>query len=259
MSERVTIDVADGVCHIRLNRPEKLNALDKEMFEGLIACGERAITDDDIRVVVLSGEGKGFCAGLDVASLMPVLQESPELLAPSEGSPANWVQRAAWIWQEVPQPVIAAVHGVAFGGGFQLALGADIRIVHPEVRFAFKEIDWGLIPDLAATQTTRGVVSLDVLKELSFTGREVQGEEAIALRLATFLADDPIARAGELAREIASKSPEAVAAAKRLWNVAPFGSVAKGLAHESKAQAELIQGESHRAIVQRLSTRRSIK
>lgn len=241
MSERVTIDVADGVCHIRLNRPEKLNALDREMFEGLIAAGERMMNEADAHVVVLSGEGRGFCAGLDVASLMPVLNESPELMAPCEGSPANWVQRAVWIWQELPQPVIAAVHGVAFGGGFQLALAADIRIAHAEARFAFKEIEWGLIPDLAATQTTRGVVALDVLKELSMTGREVHGEEALALHLVTFLDDAPLERAMTLAKAMAAKTPAALRAAKRLWNTAPNAGVAEGLAIEASLQASLVQ------------------
>lgn len=255
MMDRVTIEVVEHVAHVRLNRPEKLNALDRAMFEGLIAIGKRIMSDSAVHVVVLSGEGRGFCAGLDVASLMPVLKESPELLAPSSDSPANWVQRAIWIWQEVPQPVIAAVHGVAFGGGFQLALAADIRIVHPSARFAFKEIEWGLIPDLAATQTTRGVVALDVLKELSFTGREVGGEEAILLRLATHLDEEPLVRAMTLAREIAARSPEAIRAAKRLWNEAPFEGVAVGLANEAATQGAVIQG----AGFQPRSTSRSIK
>lgn len=242
MSDRVTVELVDGIAHVRLRRPEKLNALDRAMFEGLIAAGERLMNEADANVVVLSGEGRGFCAGLDVASLMPVLKESPELMAPCEGSPANWVQRAVWIWQELPQPVIAAVQGVAFGGGFQLALAADIRVAHAEARFAFKEIEWGLIPDLAATQTTRGVVALDVLKELSMTGREVQGEEALALHLVTYLDDAPLERAMSIAKAIAAKSPTAIRAAKRLWNTAPSAGVAEGLAIEASLQASLVQG-----------------
>jgi enoyl-CoA hydratase/carnithine racemase len=183
MSDRVIVSKQDGVADVRMNRPDKLNALDQAMFEGLAATGRALAADKSLRAVVLSGEGRAFCAGLDFASFMGMAQsERParSLLDRSE-SIANFAQQAAWVWTELPVPVIAAVHGVAFGGGLQVALGADIRIVAPDAQLSVMEIKWGLIPDMSGTQTLRHLVRLDVAKELTFTGRIVRGEEAVAL------------------------------------------------------------------------------
>ena len=183
MNTRIEVEHIDSIADVKLARPDKLNAMDRDMFAAIIDTAKSINDDPSIRVVVLSGQGKGFCAGLDVESIMPELAEADSLLDVSDESPANFVQRSAWIWREIRVPVIAAVHGPAFGAGLQLALGADIRIVSPDARLSLREIHWGLIPDIAVTQTVRQTVPLDVAKELSFTGREVSGEEAIALRL----------------------------------------------------------------------------
>ena len=169
-----------------------------------------------MRAVVLCGDGPSFCSGLDLASLMSGPISAEDLLARDDGSIANLAQRVAYDWSLVPVPVIAAVHGVCFGGGMQIALGADIRIAAPDARLAIMEIKWGLVPDMALTQTLPRLVGSDVAKELTFTGRIVSGSEAHELGLVTRVADDPFAAAHALATEIAGKSPHAIRAGKRL-------------------------------------------
>jgi enoyl-CoA hydratase/carnithine racemase len=221
MSDRVSIRIEDGVADVRLNRPDKMNAIDQGMFQGLVNAGLELTNNPSVRAVVLSGEGRAFCAGLDMASFAAMDPQAEraerqrgtgEVLAESGDSPANQAQRAAFVWQEVPVPVIAAVHGVAYGGGLQIALGADIRYVAPDARMSVMEIKWGLIPDMSGTQTLRHLVRLDVAKELIFSGRIVSGTEAVALGLATKVSDSPRDDALELAREIASRSPDAIRA-----------------------------------------------
>ncbi len=242
MSERVKVSKQDGVADVRLNRPEKMNALDAAMFEGIVATARALADDRSLRAVVLSGEGRAFCAGLDFASFMAMAgSERParNLLDRGDG-PANYAQQAAWVWAELPVPVIAAVHGVAFGGGLQIALGADIRYVSADARLSVMEIKWGLIPDMSGTQTLRRLVRLDVAKELTFTGRIFSGSEAATLGLATRVSDHPLEDALALAREIAGKSPDAVRAAKELLNRAGVVGVEEGLRLEESLQRGLI-------------------
>lgn len=237
--QRVTMTVDGGVADVRLNRPAKLNALDPPMFEALARAGDRIRADSSVRAVVLSGEGKGFCAGLDFKSFLSA-GGSDLFSPPGAQSPANRAQRAAWVWQEVPVPVIAAIHGVAFGGGLQIALGADIRYATPDSELSVMEIKWGLVPDMSGTQTLRRLVRLDVAKELTFTGRIVTGREAEAMGLVTQACDDPRARALEVARDIAGKSPDAVRASKKLLNASGLLSVEEGLALEAELQRGLL-------------------
>jgi enoyl-CoA hydratase/carnithine racemase len=209
--------------------------------------------------VVLSGEGRAFCAGLDVMSFMGPGGSGRNLFERSGESPANFAQRAAWIWTEVPVPVIAAVHGVAFGGGLQVALAADLRFVAPDARLSVMEIKWGLVPDMSGTQTLRRLVRLDVAKELTYTGRIVSGAEAVALGLATHLSETPREAALELAREIAGRSPHAVRAAKQLLDRATVGGVEEGLDLEEQLQRSLLgkpnQVEAVRANVEKREPR----
>ena len=244
-SERVILEVRDAVADVRLNRPEKLNALDGEMFAAIREAIRSVASDRAVRAVVLSGEGRGFCAGLDMGSFAAMAggprEEGVAALARrADAGPANAAQSVAWGWTEVPVPVIAAVHGVAFGGGLQVALGADIRIVAPDARLSVMEIKWGLIPDMAGTQLLRRLARLDVLKELTFTGRIVSGSEAVELGLATRTSEDPRAAALALAREIAEKSPHAVRAAKKLLDASGNVGVEAGLALEEELQRSLI-------------------
>jgi enoyl-CoA hydratase/carnithine racemase len=245
MSDRMIVAVADGVADVRMNRPDKLNALDGELFEALRETAKALADDRSLRAVVLSGEGRAFCAGLDMGSFAAMAGGSQrnvasDLMRSERSSPANAAQSAAWGWTELPMPVIAAVHGVAFGGGLQIALGADVRIVAPDARLSVMEVKWGLVPDMAGTQLLRRLARLDVVKELTFTGRIVSGTEAVALGLATRTASDPRAAALELAREIAAKSPDAIRAAKKLLEASVVVGVAEGLALEAQLQRSLV-------------------
>lgn len=245
-AERVTITVEDGVADVRLNRPDKLNALDQAMFDGLVAAGERLATDNSVRAVVLSGEGRAFCAGLDLGSFQAMASTdrgsgvTSGLGDRSKGRITNHGQQAAYTWAELPVPVIAAVHGVALGGGLQVALGADLRFVAPDAQMSVLEIRWGLIPDMTGTHTLRRLVGLDVAKELTWTGRMVSGSEAAAIGLATRVCDDPRAEALELARQIASSSPNAIRAGKRLLNQSGLVDVGQQFKDESKEMGALI-------------------
>jgi enoyl-CoA hydratase/carnithine racemase len=224
-----------------------MNALDDAMFEALVATGERLKADRGVRAVVLSGEGRAFCAGLDMGNFGRMAQgrrtdeDSIEsgLTARTHGI-ANRAQYAVWVWRDIPVPVIAAVHGVAFGGGFQLALGADMRFVTPDARMAVLEIKWGLVPDMAGTQLMRHLVREDIVRELTYTGRIFSGEEAGRIGFATRVCEDPRAEALAVAREIAGKNPHAVRASKRLLNAAVVTDAAFGLRQESEEQVALI-------------------
>jgi enoyl-CoA hydratase/carnithine racemase len=245
MKDRVSIDLKDGVADVRLIRADKMNALDPAMFEGIIEAGTQLATMKGLRCVVLSGEGKAFCAGLDMASFAAMKAQDDgasvvrDLPKRTHGI-ANRPQQCAWVWRTLPVPVIAAVHGVAFGGGFQIALGADMRYATADTRFSVMEIKWGLVPDLAGTQLMRHLAREDVVRELTYTGRIFNGAEAQQFGFVTRVVDDPRAAAFETAREIAGKSPEAMRAAKRLLNLAVATDAKAGLLAESVEQQKLI-------------------
>ena len=220
MNHRVSVSISEGVADVRLVRADKLNALDIPMFEALVAATERLAGEKGLRAVVLSGEGPAFCAGLDMGRFAAMKDgggEERDLAMRTHGL-ANFPQAAVWGWRQLPVPVIAAVHGVALGGGFQLALGADIRILAADARMSIMEIKWGLVPDMAGTPILAGLVRDDILRELTYTGRIFSAREALGYGLATKVCDDPRAAAFELAREIAGRSPDAIRAAKRLLN-----------------------------------------
>jgi enoyl-CoA hydratase/carnithine racemase len=267
MSDGVMIDTRDHVAHVQLNRPSKKNALNDVMFEGLLDAARSLATDRSVRAVVLSGAGDSFCSGLDVASIGAIADgtldsESESVTeAASDLSPggANRAQQIAWLWHELPVPVIAAVQGVAYGGGFHIALGADLRIIAPDARIAFVEITWGLVPDLSGTQALRRLVPLDVAKKLVFTGRVISGEEAVAMNLGTELSPNPIDDALALATEIAGRSPDAVRAAKKLLNASGLVPVGEGLANEFEASAGLMGTPNQvEAVMARLQKREPV-
>ncbi len=240
MNDRVRVEVTDGVADVRLTRADKHNGLDQSMFEAIVDAGQTLADDRSLRAVVLSGEGPSFCAGLDFASFMRKGLDVESLLARREGSIANFVQQAAWVWAELPVPVIAALHGHVYGGGLQIALAADIRYVTADARLSVREINWGLIPDMSGTQTLRHLVRMDVARDLVYTGRKVGGEEAVALGLATRVEADPRAAAMQAAEAIRARSPDAIRAAKRLLREAFIGSTADGLKLEEQVQRTLL-------------------
>lgn len=245
MEGRVEINIEDGVADVRLVRSDKMNALDERMFNALIEAGEKVSNDPAVRVVVLSAEGRAFCAGLDMGNFANMaggeksaVQRQP--LAVRTHGVANKPQKAVWVWRECPVPVIAAVHGVSFGGGFQLALGADIRIVHPDTKMSVMEIKWGLVPDMAGMAIMPTLARDDVVRELTYTGRIFSGEEAKDYGFATKLSDDPRAEALALAKEIALKSPDAIKGGKRLISNLPCKTPEEILLMESVEQDQII-------------------
>ncbi len=244
MADLVTIEKSGGIADVRLNRPDKYNALNPDMFKAIIEAGTSLAEARDVRAVVLSGNGRGFCAGLDMGSFQGMAGGGAGDVAPTllsrDDRPENHAQRPAYVWKQLPVPVIAAIHGVAYGGGCQIALGADIRIASPDAKLSVMEIKWGLIPDMSITQTLRDIVPLDVAKELTFTGRVLSGTEACELGLVTRIADDPLAAAMALAEEIAAKSPDAVRAGKRLFEDSWHADARTGLEMEAAMQSKLI-------------------
>jgi enoyl-CoA hydratase/carnithine racemase len=240
------MSVEAGVADVRLNRPDKLNALDPAMFDALVDTGVRIASDPSVRAVVLSGEGRGFCSGLDFVSFQAMTSSeggsrvTTRLGDRAGGRITTHAQQAAFVWTELPVPVIAAVHGVALGGGLQIALAADLRIVAPDARLSVLEIRWGLIPDMTGTYMLPRLVALDVAKELTWTGRMVSGEEALALGLATRVSDDPLSAALTLAAELAASNPYAIRAAKYLLNQSGFVSSAQQFQDEARSMGSLI-------------------
>lgn len=221
MNDRVSITLENHIADVRLTRADKMNALDPAMFEGIIAAGEDLAAMQGVRAVVLSGEGRSFCAGLDMASMAgggaSVSGGIKSLTDRTHGN-ANTFQQVAMLWRKLPMPVIAAVHGVCFGGGLQIASGADVRVVAPDARMAVMEMKWGLIPDMGGYALWRGMVREDMLRELTYTNREFSGAEALALGFATYVDDNPHTRAMGIAREIANRNPDAMREAKALFN-----------------------------------------
>jgi enoyl-CoA hydratase/carnithine racemase len=244
MNDRVVIQLdKDGVADVRLNRADKMNALDSAMIEGILVAQDRLRAEPQLRAVVLHGEGRAFCAGLDISRFRSMGSEESGRgysLADRTHGIANAPQQTAWGWRDLPVPVIAAVHGVAFGGGLQIAMGADIRYVTPDVKLSVMEIKWGLVPDMAGIALLRELMRGDVARELTYSGRIIDGDEAVKLGLATWVGSDPLAHAREMASGIARRSPDAIRAAKRLLNRSTDTDAAELLASESREQERLM-------------------
>jgi enoyl-CoA hydratase/carnithine racemase len=241
VSDRVEITVNDHVAEVMLNRPDKFNALDVEMFHALDQAAQTLAVESSVRAVVLHGAGENFCAGIDIS----VLQGGGEqvartLLAPVKGSPANLAQRAAYAWRELDVPVICALRGVTFGGGFQIAMGADLRYAEMNTRFSVMESKWGLIPDMAISTTLRSIVPPDRAKELAWTARVFDANEALQLGVITAIEDEPLVAARQMAEIIGDTSPEAIRAVKRLVNEAWSLSEEDALALEAKLQRRIM-------------------
>ncbi len=250
MSNRIEFEISNHVARVTFSRPEKMNAIDDEMFTALIETGHSLSENGDVRAVVLCGDGDAFCAGLDMQNFGSMLQQgqgqdadptapSVKALSPRTHGIANRYQKAAFVWREMPVPVIAAVHGVAFGGGFQIALGADIRITAPDTKHSIMEIKWGLIPDMGGTALMRHLAREDIVRELTYTGRVFSGVEALEYGFATRLSETPLADAMTLAEEIASKNPLAIETAKRIFNKIPDLSDEDALMQESVEQEKI--------------------
>jgi len=238
MNDTISYKLENGIAKVTLNRPEKMNALSLDLFEALIETGEAIKADSSVRVVVLSGAGKAFCAGLDMELMME--GGAPDLNERTHGL-CNLFQQAAWVWHEVPVPVIAAVHGTCYGGGLQLMTGADIRYIHPETKLSIMEMRWGIVPDMSGTQLWSAFVREDIIRELTYTARVFSGTEAGEYGFATRLCDDPLAVALETAEQIVNKNPDAIRAAKRLISNQRQPDVAAGILAESVEQSAIMK------------------
>ena len=256
MSDRVIINISDGIADVRFNRPDKRNALDGDQFQAIVDAGESLKTNKKVRVVVLSGEGASFCAGLDLASMGQMAtgernqgERKPQAGDMVDGRITHLGQQSAWVWQEVPVPVIAAVHGHALGGGCQIALGADMRFAHPDTKFSVRETYWGLVPDMAGTVLLQGLVRPDIMKDIVLSARIFDGREAERIGIVTRLSDDPRADAMAYAQEILKRSPDAVRGAKELLNRLTLEFAAAQFAAERRIIGSLIGGANQREAV----------
>ncbi|CAN5542094.1 crotonase/enoyl-CoA hydratase family protein [soil metagenome] len=238
MNDRVSISVSGHIADVRLTRADKMNAIDPAMFESIGAAIDELAEMTGVRCVVLSGEGRAFCAGLDMESMAAGGSGLSRIDRNDQGSILP--QHVTWGWRNLPMPVIAAVHGVAMGGGFQIMSGADIRIAAPGTRFSIRETYWGLVPDMAGFPIWRGLVRDDVLRELVYTAREFEADEALAHGFITRIVEDPHAAAMELARVIAGRSPHAIRGAKRLLNMAHDSDPRAMLEAETEEQIKVI-------------------
>lgn len=250
MTERIKIEINAHVADVTLNRADKLNALDLKMFAALAEAADSIASDKSVRAVVLHGAGGNFCAGIDLSVLGEGDFDFGKALdTPVEPSPANFFQRAAYAWRELPVPVICALEGVVFGGGLQVALGADIRYASPDAKFSIMESKWGLIPDMAISTTLRGLVAADHIKELAWTARVLDSAEAKSLGLVTAVVDDPLGASRKLATECAARSPNAIRGVKALINKAWQMPEADSLALEAQLQRGIIGGDNQLAAV----------
>lgn len=251
--DRVALSIAEDIAHVRLSRPDKHNGMDFPMLDAVFEASHWLRRNRDVRAVILSGEGPSFCAGLDVQSVMKQPGKAALGYARLWQPFRNRFQAWSMAWRELPMPVIAVVHGNCFGAGIQLALGADIRVARPDARLSVMESKWGLVPDMGGGALLRELVGIDVAKELCFTGRVIDGREAQALGLVTHVDESPEHRATALAREIAARSPDAVAAAKFLLQQAWDGDEHEALAAERRWQRRVMGGRNQRLAVKRNS------
>lgn len=210
------MEVRDAVAHVRLDRPAKLNGLTLEMLSDLVTAGHALRRDRNLRAVVLSGAGPSFCAGLDFASVQGQGCRVAAAFVPRPWRGTNTFQEACWVWRRLPVPVVAAVQGHCFGGGLQLALGADYRFTTPDAEWSVMEVRWGLVPDMSGIHTLKQQVGADVAKRLAMTGEIVDGSAAVRFGLASEVSDDPCAAALDLVERLRTRSPDALAATKRL-------------------------------------------
>lgn len=252
-SERVLITIEDGIAIVTLNRPEKYNGLDMPMFEAITRAAKTLKKDRSVRVIILNGAGDAFCSGLDVKTVSKNPVNFLKLLVKPGRRISNLAQNVGYLWRDVPAPVIAVTHGYCFGGGFQIALGADFRFSTSDCEFSIMESKWGLIPDMSLTVTLRELVPIDLAKELTMTARRFDGTEAKAMGLVSRVSDDPMAEAMNFARELAERSPDAVAASKLLFNRSWNATDKTALDWETKLQKKVLGRANQRVAVARNS------
>ncbi|MFC8798208.1 crotonase/enoyl-CoA hydratase family protein [Promicromonospora sp. NPDC057138] len=238
---RITCSLSDGIADVRLDRPDKLNALSLDMLRELRATARRLRREPGLRAVVISGNGRSFCAGLDLGAAARDPAAVARAFVPTPRG-TNLFQEACWAWRRLPVPVIAAVHGHVFGAGVQIALAADLRLTTPDARWSVKEVERGLVPDMSGIRALIQLVGIETAKRLTFTAEEFPGSDAGRLGLAGTVTDTPLDEAFALAARIAERRPEAVAAAKRLFDRRWSSGDRRTFAAERWAQLKLLPG-----------------
>jgi enoyl-CoA hydratase/carnithine racemase len=251
IENRIVLTVENRVARVQLNRPEKHNALDLKMFRAIAETQKNLAGESDVRAVVLSGSGVDFCTGLDIKSLMKDRTGMIKLLWKWSPWRANLAQRVSVGWRRLSVPIFAAIHGRCWGGGLQIALGADFRIVEPGASLSIMEGKWGLIPDMGGTLALRELIPRDQAMWLAMTASEFSGERALELGLVTGLATNPVNTALEMATQLVERSPDAVAAVKRLYRKSWSGGSGAALARETAYQARIISGANQGIAVRR--------
>ncbi len=252
-SDRVLTTIEDGIATVTLNRPEKYNGLDMPMFEAIAGAAKTLKKDRSVRAIILRGAGEAFCSGLDVKTVSKNPVNFLKLLIKPGRKISNLAQDVGYLWRDVPAPVIAVTHGYCFGGGFQVALGADFRFSTPDCEFSIMESKWGLIPDMSLAVSLRELIPIDLAKELTMTSRRFNGTEAKAMGLVSRVSDDPMAAAMAFARELAERSPDAVAASKLLFNRSWNASDKVALDWETRLQKKVLGRANQRVAVARNS------
>jgi len=249
INNRIEFSVENHVAHVKLSRADKMNALDNEMFDAIPMVGEQIRQDPSIRVVVVSGDGGNFCAGLDKSNFASILEkkgvslndkEPAMVLADRTHGIANALQYVVWMWRELPMPVIAAIDGFCLGGGLQIALGADFRYAKADSKFSILEMRWGIVPDMSSTQIMRHIIRDDVIRELTYTAKIFDAKQAKEWGFITEIVDDPLAHAMSVANEIAYKNPDAIRAAKKIIDASNYQTAEEGLLMESVEQDKIM-------------------
>lgn len=239
-SDRVVVEVAEGIATVKLNRPEKLNGLDQETIRGLLRAARRIASDRSVRVTILCAEGKSFSTGLDFSCLQAKPTFAPWIFVKRPLALMNRAQRLSMAWRDLPTPVIAVISGMCLGGGLQLAMGADFRFASPDAEFSILEISLGLVPDMGGTQMFSELIRIDRLKELALTGEFVTAQRAEEYGLVTRVTEDPMQEAMVLARKLMQRSPDALAATKKLFHANRFGTLRARLRRERWAQLRVL-------------------
>jgi enoyl-CoA hydratase/carnithine racemase len=246
MNERVKYEVKNNVAYVTLTRADKYNALDHTMFKGLVGAAKKASKDKSLRAVIISGEGKAFCSGLD----FPSFTKQPAKVLTSffkiPGPKTNLFQEVAWCWRNVPIPVISVIHGFCYGGGVQIALGCDFRFITPDCEFSILEAKWGMIPDMSGTVTLRELIPIDQAKLLTMTGRVIKGTDAFTMHLVTGVSDNPMKMAEELVEELKLRSPDSVSATKRLFHKNWASSIREAFSNERMIQLGILIGKNRK-------------
>ncbi|UDL06465.1 crotonase/enoyl-CoA hydratase family protein [Marinobacter sp. CA1] len=250
-NNRVVLEIDQGIATVTLNRPDKYNGLDMAMFDAIVAVTRQLKKDRSVRAVILKGAGEAFCSGLDVAKVSKNPVNFLKLLVKPGRKISNLAQDVGYLWRDVPAPVIAVTHGYCFGGGFQIALGADFRFSTSDCEFSIMETKWGLIPDMSLTVTLRELISIDLAKELTMTARRFNGAEAKEMGLVSRVCDDPLAEAQAFARELSERSPDAVAASKLLFNRTWSAPDKAALDWETRLQKKILARTNQRTAVAR--------